>query len=298
MGPGQRVLKIVADVLVKLLVFLFLDVLLGPRPQRRRLVDPLVLDCRRRVLVLAELLHRHDHRQGDVVGILGDDRAQLPLVQQLALLLAQVQGHFGAARGLVHRFQRVFALAAGLPQHAVFRPHAGAAGAQRDLVGDDEAGIEADAELADQIRILGLIAGQLLHELAGAGTGDGADVINDLLPVHADAVVGDGDGAGVLVETDPDVQIGIALVQGAVGQGFKAQLVAGVGGVGNQFAEEDFLVGVQRMRDQAQQLLHLGLKTKGFLVGFDSHEERTPDGLGYSRFGVRYAGERRNFKEG
>ena len=43
-----------ADVLVKLLVLLLLDFLFGSRPQRRRLVDPLVLDLRRRILVLAE----------------------------------------------------------------------------------------------------------------------------------------------------------------------------------------------------------------------------------------------------
>jgi hypothetical protein len=30
-------------------------------------------------------------------------------------------------------------------------------------------------------------------------------------------------------------------------------------------------VGIQGMRDQAQQLLYLGLKTKGFLMGFDGH---------------------------
>ncbi len=60
--------------------------------------------------------------------------------------------------------------------------------------------------------VLGLIAAQFLDELAGAGAGNGADIVNHLLPIHADAVIGDGDGAGILIEADPDFKIGIALV--------------------------------------------------------------------------------------
>jgi len=107
----------------------------------------------------------------------------------------------------------------------------------------------------------------------------GADIVDNLLPVHADAVIGDGDGAGVLVEADPDFQIGVVLIKRAVGQGFETQLVAGVGSVGDQFAEKDFLVGIQGMGNQAQQLLHFGLKTKGFLVGFDGHGNRLLNGV-------------------
>ena len=84
-----------------------------------------------------------------MVGILGDDGTQLPLVQQLALFLAQMENHLGTARGFLDGFQCVLALAGGFPKHPVFRPHASAAGAQRDLVGDDEAGVKADTKLAD-----------------------------------------------------------------------------------------------------------------------------------------------------
>ena len=59
-----------------------------------------------------------------------------------------------------------------------------------------KAGIEADAELADQLRVLLLVAGQALEELGGAGLGDGAEVRDRLLAGHADAVVADGEGAG------------------------------------------------------------------------------------------------------
>src|SRR3546814_7861782 len=46
----------------------------------------------------------------------------------------------------------------------------------------------------------------------------------------------------------------------------EAQLVAGVGGVGDQLAQEDLLVRVQRVRHQVQDLGDFGLEGAGFGV--------------------------------
>ena len=65
-----------------------------------------------------------------------------------------------------------------------------------DAVGDHERRIEADAELADQpLAILGL--GQPADEGARPRPRDGPEVVDHLLPVHADAGVGDGQRAGL-----------------------------------------------------------------------------------------------------
>src|SRR5262245_63686064 len=56
------------------------------------------------------------------------------------------------------------------------------------------------SELADQPRILRLVAGERGEELARARFRDRADVRHDLVARHADAVVRDGDRAGCLVE--------------------------------------------------------------------------------------------------
>ena len=67
------------------------------------------------------------------------------------------------------------------------------------MVGHHEGGVEAHAELADDVGgVLPavLLLGQLLLELEGAAAGDGAQVLLQLLLRHADAVVGDGQGAG------------------------------------------------------------------------------------------------------
>lgn len=77
---------------------------------------------------------------------------------------------------------------------------AGATGVDIDLVGDDEGAVETDAELADQVRILLLVARQVLQEVGGPGLGDGAQVSHHILAAHADAVVFQGDGVGFLVK--------------------------------------------------------------------------------------------------
>jgi hypothetical protein len=240
---------------------------LRTHPQRVGLVDGFLFVGRHLLaLVLVPLFLLHDDGQGDVVGILADDSLQLPAAGELVLALAQVQRDVGAAAGLFHHLDGEIALAAGFPAHGLIGLDAGAAGNDGHLVGDDERGIETDAELADQVGILGLVAGQRREEFAGAGFGDGAEVLDRLVASQADAVVGDGDGARRLVEGDADLQIAVVAVQRAVVQRLEAQLVAGVGGVGNQFAQEYLLVAVQGVDHQVQQLFDFGLETQGFAV--------------------------------
>ena len=98
--------------------------------------------------------------------------------------------------------------AARFPAHAFGGGQAGAPRQHLDTIRDDEGRIEAHAELADELRVLLLIARQLLEELRGAGAGDGAEVRDRLLAAHADAVVADGERALVRVGLDPHRELG------------------------------------------------------------------------------------------
>jgi len=150
--------------------------------------------------------------------------------------------------------------AAAGPAHALVGRKARAARLDRDLVGHDEARVEAHAELADELCVGLLVAAQLAHEVLGAALGDGAEVVDRLLARQADALVGDGDGARGLVEAQAHVEVGLAFVELGVVEGLEAQLVAGVRCIRDQLAQEDFLVGVQRMRDEMQQLRDFSLE--------------------------------------
>jgi len=94
--------------------------------------------------------------------------------------------------------------------------------------------------------------------------GDGADVLHQLGLGHADAVVGDGESFRVLVSLDADFKgrvVGLG-----VGGGYP-QLVQRVRGVGDEFAQEDFALGVQGVDEDIEQLLDFGLEFVGSLCG-------------------------------
>ena len=166
------------------------------------------------------------------------DVAQAVAGEELVLVGTQVQRDFGAARRLLDGLDRVVALAGALPAHAVLGAESGAARDQRHAVGDDERRIEPDAELADEVRVFGAIGRELLEELARARPGDRADVLDHLLPRHADTVVGYRDRARGGVAGDPDDRLRVVLEERGVGQRLEAELVRGIRGVGDQLAQE------------------------------------------------------------
>ena len=136
---------------------------------------------------------------------------------------------------------------------------AGAAARHLDAVGHHEGGVEPDAELADEaLPVLGVL--QPLQEGLGAGPRQGAEIVYKLLPVHADAVVGNGQRSGGFVGLDPDRQPLVASQQVGPGDGLVADLVAGVGGVRHQFPQEHVGLGIDRVDHQVEELGHLGLK--------------------------------------
>ena len=197
--------------------------------------------------------------------VLLDDVAQAVAGEQLVLPGAQVQNDVGAARRLVHGLHREAALARALPAHAVLGAQARAPREQRHPVGHDEGRVESDAELADQVRILGAVGSELLEEFARTRLGDGADLLDHLLARHADAVVGHSDGARRRIMRDADPRLVIVFEERGVGERLEAQFVGGIRRVRHQLAQEDLLVAVQGVNHQVEELRHLGLEAERFL---------------------------------
>ncbi|CRR47566.1 hypothetical protein PAERUG_E15_London_28_01_14_09334 [Pseudomonas aeruginosa] len=209
---------VVRYVLVELGVLGVADLGARAGPQRAGAVDGLPLDGG---AFFATFL-RHLDRQTDMVRVLLEDAAQAPAIGEVVLAVLQVQHDAGTALGLVDGGHFEIAFATRAPAHAFDCSQAGAARGHFHFVGDDESAVEADAELADQLRILLLVAGQLPQEVAGAGLGDGAEVGDGFGAAHANAVVFDGDGVGGVVEADAHAQLAVAFQQRRLGQGLEA----------------------------------------------------------------------------
>ena len=237
-----------------------------PQPDRLLRVEHLVGDGFG--LVVVDLDLGQDDRVFDEVGILLHDAADLPAFQILFGVAFQIELDFGARLLLRGGVKLVFALSVAGPadRRGV---GTGLLCGQLHLFGHHERRVETDAELADQLRQVLLVALFLKHlqEGLGAALGDGADVFDDLLLGHADAVVGDGQGFVRLVDREADLPL---FREFGPGQAFKTHLVDRVGGVGHQFAQENIAVGVQRMNHQIQQLADFRLE-----LFFLSHNNKT-----------------------
>ena len=134
-------------------------------------------------------------------------------------------------------------------------------GGDGDFVGDHEGGVEADAELADDfgfVAFAGVFEGG--GEGFGAGVGDGAEVFDELVTGHAEAVIGDGEGAFFLVGGEGDFEGEIGLEDVVFGELGVAEFFEGVRGVGDELADEDFPVGVEGVDDDVEELFDFGLE--------------------------------------
>ncbi len=107
---------------------------------------------------------------------------------------------------------------------------------------------------------------------------DGSEPLHHFLAAHADAVVFDRETFVVGVDQERDAQGRVIAEQGRAGDRFVTQLFARVGGVRNQLADEDLLVGIDRVDDQVEELGNVGLERPAFVAGLidDGHDGQTP----------------------
>ena len=126
--------------------------------------------------------------------------------------------------------------------------------------GDHERGVEAHAKLADDVDVGALGLGVVGLEGLRAGVRDGAQVGVELLSRHADAVVAHADGARVLVKGDLHTQLRAVYLHVCIGEALEDELVHGVGGVGDELAQENLAVGVDRVDHEVEELLALSLE--------------------------------------
>ena len=263
--------------LVELHALLVRDLALGALPDGDLGVYRLALDLGdglvlgASVLVgLAGLLHLgplYIHLDGpaDVVGVFFHQAHDLPALQVVPVALVvivrlEVHDDIGAGAVLLALCDGVAVRAGALPPVRGVR--AVGPGDDRHLVGDHERAVEANAELADYVGgVLGVIrAGYLFLEGHGTALGDYAEVALQLGLGHADAVVADGEGARIVVHGDEDAEVLPVHADAVVGQRAVGKLVYGVRGVGDDLAQEDFLVRVDGVDHQVEQTLALGLE--------------------------------------
>src|SRR5690606_26010233 len=187
-----------------------------------------------------------------MIGVLLDDRAQAPVVRKLQGITLQMKLNGGTTTGLFDRLHAELCIPGTLPANAFNSRRAGPAGSHHNPVCNDKGRIETYPELTDQLRILLLVAAELLHKLRSTGFSDSPEVINDLITRHADTVIADRDGLGVLVKADADLQIGVPFVKITVRHRLKAHPARRIRRSGGQLPQQDRKMRILRMKHKMQ----------------------------------------------
>jgi hypothetical protein len=87
---------------------------------------------------------------------------------------------------------------------------------------------------------------------------------------HTNTGITDGQGLVLEIGDDVDAEILVGVELGGVREGLIANLVQSIGGVGDQLTKENFLVGVDGVNDQREQLRDLSLELES--LGHDGGE--------------------------
>ena len=122
---------------------------------------------------------------------------------------------------------------------------AGASAYYFDFLGNTKAGIKSDAKLANQISIFLFVTGQAFQKGRRAGARDGAEIFDQLIMVHADAVVSNSNTFGFLIDRQRNAKLGARIDQIVFGERQITQFIARVRRVGNQLAQKDYFVAVK-----------------------------------------------------
>ena len=248
--PEQGIVVHGEERVVELLVVLVLERRRRLRPEGLDAVDDVVLVGIDLLAVLPLRLLAEDHGHGHKLAVLREQLLDGRFLEIVLAVVVDVEDDVGTAVGLLHPVDGVFGAAVAGPAHGV-AALAPALGDDLDLLAHHEGGVESETEMADDG--LGLVL-VLVEEVGDAGEGNLVDVLVDLLGRHADAAVGDGERAGLLIEGDADGEV--AQVAGEVAcRGEGLHLLRGVHGVADHLAKEYLVVGIQKLLDDGEDVL-------------------------------------------
>ena len=253
MDRRDWVFKIEELLLVEVVVLLRRNVLLCPLPERHHRVERLVFGVRLilglvRVfgfLLHPRLFHLELDRVADVVGVFLHQLLKLPRLQEARILLVlgvslQRHDHVRTGALALGRLHRVPVRTGGGPLPRLVGSI---------LLGDDchgvghhERRVEAHAELADDVDIVLLL--HVLLELEASRLADRAEVVFQLVFVHADTVVAHGERPAGLVDLQLNCEITAAEADLFVRQRLICQLIDGVGSVRDNLTQEDLLMRI------------------------------------------------------
>ena len=259
-APGGRFVGFVADDVVEVLVLFLGHFLFALAPQGLLFVQAFLGLGFDFALVVLGRFRVEVNAVAHEAAVLLHDVLDLPFAREVFGVLVVLQVERNLRADLVERGFGNLEVAGAFGGPQVALRFAGLEGQHFDLFGDHEHGVETHTELANQIDASLVAFLQILDEVLGAATGDGAEAVDQVFLVHADTVVFDNDALAFLVHRDIDAELRAHREQVGVREREETALVECVRRIRNELAQEDFLVAVKGIDHQVQHVANFGLE--------------------------------------
>ena len=234
--------------LVEIEVILVLELGRSLGPDRVYVVDDVVLFGFYLLAVLPlGFLAEYDRHRHKLAVLLQQGRDSA-LVGEFFRILVQEKGDGRAPFGLLAlaHLERRGAVAAPFHRRCSLFP---AQGIDGNLAGHHKCRVESESEMAYDILVL-----VFLEEFACGGECYLVDIPVNLLGGHSYAVVGDCQYFIVLVEGDFDLQVPVFAGEFSRA-GESLELLAGIDRIGDELAQEDFVVRIKKLLDYREYVL-------------------------------------------
>ena len=175
-----------------------------------------------------------------MVGVFFDDAFCMPFAQKLFLLFFELDIDDCTMLVFDHGLEFVLTCTIGREHIGLVFPC---------LFGDDihplchhEYRVEAHTKLTDQVAVFFGITRKLLHKGLGAGFGDGAEIVHQVLLIHPDAIVVEGDRVVRLIQLDIDLAFPVTFFELLICQSKIVKLVQRITCIGDKLPYENLFV--------------------------------------------------------
>ena len=161
-----------------------------------------------------------------------------------------MQHNVCSALGFDGLFHRIFGVALARPVHS-FGVVVITLAEDLNLVADHERTIESQTEVTDDSLGFVLI---LIDELFGAGECDLVDVLIHFLGSHAYAMIADGEGLLILINTYTHAHVAEFAFERA-GGGESLEFLRGIHSVADHLTQEDLVIRIQKFLDDGENVV-------------------------------------------
>ena len=248
-NPEERLVGHREEVTVELLVVLVLEVGGLLCPQRLYIIYYVILVGINLLAVLPLGLFAESDGHGQEVTVLAKQSFQLVLFEELEAVIVEVHHNVCASLSLLHFFQSERRTSVATPFHG--RRVLIALCDDIDLLAHHERRVEAQAEVADDGVCVILV---LVEEVVGSRESNLVDVLLDFVSRHADTVIANGNGFGVFIDADTNLQVAHLTLEVAFAcKGL--ELLSGIDSITDDFANKYFVVAIEKLFDDGEDIL-------------------------------------------